>query len=63
MAFLLISLEGFSYDDATEIVRAPRAVLVQRLVRARSQMASRFDAASLTVDRSAGRHPHLRLIK
>ena len=62
VAFLLVCLESFSYDDAAEIVRAPRPVVVQRLVRARNQMAGAFDASLLAADR-AGRHPHLRLVK
>lgn len=61
-AFLLVCLESFSYVDAALIIRAPRPVLVQRLVRARNHLASVFDPATLTADRN-GRHPHLRLVK
>ena len=63
-ALLLVSLEGFTYDEAAEILRVPREVFVQRLVRARIQLAAIFDAPGMMADRSNGnRHPHLRIVK
>ncbi|GAC1552649.1 MAG: hypothetical protein NVS2B5_10420 [Beijerinckiaceae bacterium] len=39
-ALLLVVLEGFSYQDAADIVGAPRATLVARLMRARAALAA-----------------------
>jgi RNA polymerase sigma-70 factor, ECF subfamily len=64
-ALLLVVIEGFSYQEAAEIIGAPKATLVARLMRARAGLAaaqgvdprSRSNSAS---PRSAG---HLRLVK
>lgn len=65
-ALLLVVLEGFSYQEAAEIVGAPKATLVARLMRSRAALAaaqgvdprSRFSASA--PHRSAG---HLRVVK
>jgi len=63
---LLIVLEGFSYQEAAEIIGAPKATLVARLMRARAALAAAqgLDPRSRpnlsAPQRSAG---HLRLVK
>jgi RNA polymerase sigma-70 factor, ECF subfamily len=65
-ALLLVVLEGFSYQEAAEIIGAPKATLVARLMRARAALAAaqgldpraRFSVSA--PHRSAG---HLRVVK
>ena len=60
-ALLLVALEGFTYAGAAEILRIPRATLVQRLVRARVRVGEIPDAARAADPKR--QHPHLRLVK
>ena len=57
-ALLLVTLEGLGYADVAEILRIPRAALVQKLVRARTQLSAAFE-----VDSRRAAHPYLRLVK
>jgi RNA polymerase sigma-70 factor, ECF subfamily len=65
-ALLLVVVEGFSYQEAAEIIGAPKATLVARLMRARGALAAAqgFDLRSrpspTAPQRAAG---HLRLVK
>jgi RNA polymerase sigma-70 factor, ECF subfamily len=65
-ALLLVVLEGFNYQEAAEIIGAPKATLVARLMRARAALAAAqgIDPRSRSVlsaqQRSAG---HLRVVK
>jgi DNA-directed RNA polymerase specialized sigma24 family protein len=65
-ALLLIVVEGFNYQDAAEIIGAPKATLLARLMRARAALAAAqgLDPRSRTdlsaPQRTAG---HLRLVK
>ena len=65
-ALLLVVLEGFSYQEAAEIVGAPKATLIARLMRARAALAAaqgldpRARPVHSVPQRSAG---HLRLVK
>jgi RNA polymerase sigma-70 factor (ECF subfamily) len=65
-ALLLVVLEGFSYQEAAEIIGAPKATLVARLMRARAALAAvqggdpRFRAKLSSDKRSAA---HLRVVK
>jgi RNA polymerase sigma-70 factor, ECF subfamily len=65
-ALLLVVLEGFSYQEAAEIIGAPKATLVARLMRARAALAAaqgldpRSRPNPSAPQRSAG---HLRVVK
>src|SRR4051794_22869638 len=65
-ALLLVVLEGFSYQEAAEIIGAPKATLVARLMRARAGLAAaqgvepHSRASQSAPQRSAG---HLRVVK
>jgi RNA polymerase sigma-70 factor (ECF subfamily) len=65
-ALLLIVVEGFNYQDAAEIIGAPKATLLARLMRARAALAAaqgldpRLRTSAAAPQRSAG---HLRLVK
>jgi DNA-directed RNA polymerase specialized sigma24 family protein len=65
-ALLLVVLEGFNYQEAAEIIGAPKATLVARLMRARGALAAaqgvdpRSRPAFSAQQRSAG---HLRVVK
>jgi RNA polymerase sigma-70 factor (ECF subfamily) len=63
-ALLLVVLEGFSYQEAAEIIGAPKATLVARLMRARAGLAAAQGveprANQSAPQRSAG---HLRVVK
>jgi RNA polymerase sigma-70 factor (ECF subfamily) len=66
-ALLLVVLESFSYQEASEIIGAPKATLVARLMRARAALSavpggdprSRANQ-SIAAQRNAG---HLRVVK
>ena len=66
-ALLLVVLEGFSYQEAAEIIGAPKATLVARLMRARAGLAAaqgvepRSRGARSATQRSAA--GHLRVVK
>lgn len=65
-ALLLVALEGFSYQEAAEIIGAPKATLIARLMRARAALAAaqgldpRSRPVHTTPQRGAG---HLRVVK
>jgi RNA polymerase sigma-70 factor (ECF subfamily) len=65
-ALLLVVLEGFNYQEAAEIIGAPKATLVARLMRARAALAAaqgvdpRSRPTLSAQQRSAG---HLRVVK
>ena len=65
-ALLLIVLEGFNYQEAAEIIGAPKATLLARLMRARAALAAaqgldpRSRPSALPPPRIAG---HLRVVK
>lgn len=65
-ALLLVVLEGFSYQDAAEIIGAPKATLLARLMRARAALAAaqgldpRLRTDPPPQHRTAG---HLRVVK
>jgi RNA polymerase sigma-70 factor (ECF subfamily) len=65
-ALLLVVLEGFNYQESAEIIGAPKATLVARLMRARAALAAaqgvdpRSRPALSAQQRSAG---HLRVVK
>jgi RNA polymerase sigma-70 factor (ECF subfamily) len=64
-ALLLVIIEGFSYQEAAEIIGAPKATLVARLMRARAGLAAAqgVEARSRS-NRGAQRNAaHLRLVK
>lgn len=65
-ALLLVVLEGFSYQEAAEIIGAPKATLVARLMRARAALAAAqgLDPRS-RLNPSAGQRSagHLRVVK
>jgi RNA polymerase sigma-70 factor (ECF subfamily) len=59
-ALLLVSLQGFSYDDAASILGVSRNVLLGRLATARQLLARRMEPS----DASGGHAvPHLRLVQ
>jgi DNA-directed RNA polymerase specialized sigma24 family protein len=65
-ALLLVVLEGFSYQEAAEIVGAPKATLVARLMRARAALAAAqgLDPRSRPNLSVPQRRPdHLRVVK
>jgi RNA polymerase sigma-70 factor (ECF subfamily) len=65
-ALLLIVLEGFSYQEGAEIIGAPKATLVARLMRARAALAAAqgFDPRSRpTATQPQRGGGHLRVIK
>ena len=59
VVLLLINLEQMSYDEAAEILHISRALVVQRLVRARNHLLRHMPGQSASVSS----HPHLRLVK
>jgi RNA polymerase sigma-70 factor (ECF subfamily) len=65
-ALLLVALEGFSYQEAAEIIGAPKATLIARLMRARAALAAaqgldpRSRPVHTTPQRGAG---YLRVVK
>jgi DNA-directed RNA polymerase specialized sigma24 family protein len=65
-ALLLVVLEGFNYQEAAEIIGAPKATLVARLMRARAGLAAaqgldpRSRSSTSAPPRSA---VHLRVVK
>jgi RNA polymerase sigma-70 factor (ECF subfamily) len=65
-ALLLVVLEGFSYQEAAEIIGAPKATLVARVMRARAGLAAaqgfdpRTRSTAAQPQRSGG---HLRIVK
>jgi RNA polymerase sigma-70 factor, ECF subfamily len=65
-ALLLVVLEGFTYQETAEIIGAPKATLVARLMRARAGLAAaqgldpRSRPALSNPQRNAG---HLRVVK
>jgi RNA polymerase sigma-70 factor (ECF subfamily) len=59
VVLLLINLEQMSYDEVADVLHITRALVIQRLVRARNQL-----ARSMTGQQAASSlHPHLRLVK
>jgi RNA polymerase sigma-70 factor (ECF subfamily) len=64
-ALLLVALEGFSYQEAAEIIGAPKATLVARLMRARAALAAAqgLDPRSRPKPPPARNAGHLRLVK
>jgi DNA-directed RNA polymerase specialized sigma24 family protein len=64
-ALLLVALEGFGYQEAAEIVGAPKATLVARLMRARAALAAAqgLDPRSRPSPSPARNAGHLRLVK
>jgi RNA polymerase sigma-70 factor (ECF subfamily) len=58
-ALLLVTLEDFSYEEAAEVLRIPRAVLVQRLLRVRRLMPE----ISVAPAAAPTRRPNLRIVK
>ncbi|MEA2841257.1 MAG: hypothetical protein QOF41_2587 [Methylobacteriaceae bacterium] len=64
-ALLLVALEGFGYQEAAEIVGAPKATLVARLMRARAALAAAqgFDPRSRPSPSPARSAGHLRVVK
>ena len=46
IAVSLVSIEGYSYKEAAEIMNAPIGTVMSRLSRARSALASQFDDAA-----------------
>jgi len=59
VVLLLISLEQMSYDETAEILHISRALVIQRLVRARNQLVRHMPSQQSGVSA----HPHLRLVK
>jgi RNA polymerase sigma factor (sigma-70 family) len=64
-ALLLVVLEGFSYQEAAEIIGAPKATLIARLMRARAALAAALgpDPRSRARPSQARGAGHLRLVK
>jgi RNA polymerase sigma-70 factor (ECF subfamily) len=64
-ALLLVVLEGCSYQEAAEIIGAPKATLVARLMRARAALAAAqgIDPRSRPNLASSRTAAHLRLVK
>jgi RNA polymerase sigma-70 factor (ECF subfamily) len=64
-ALLLIALEGFSYQEGAEIIGAPKATLIARLMRARAALAAvqGHDPRSRPNPAPARSAGHLRLVK
>jgi RNA polymerase sigma-70 factor (ECF subfamily) len=64
-ALLLVVLEGFGYQEAAEIVGAPRATLVARLMRARAALAAAqgLDPRSPPAPAPSRNSGHLRVVK
>lgn len=61
-ALLLVVLEGFSYDQAAEILGIDHDDLVSRLVRARTRLAA-FDNQPSAPSDGTKRSMHLRIVK
>jgi RNA polymerase sigma-70 factor (ECF subfamily) len=59
VVLLLISLEQMSYDETAEILHISRALVIQRLVRARNHLVRHMPGQQSGVSS----HPHLRLVK
>jgi RNA polymerase sigma-70 factor (ECF subfamily) len=59
VVLLLISLEHMSYDETAEILHISRALVIQRLVRARNHLVRHMPGQQSGVSS----HPHLRLVK
>ena len=45
-AFVMTQLQGFSYDEAAEMIGVPVGTIRSRVSRARSELATSYDAAS-----------------
>jgi DNA-directed RNA polymerase specialized sigma24 family protein len=59
-ALLLVSLEGFSYEEAAKALGLNRHIVLGRLTTARQMLSRHFDARQTHGVRHA---PHLRLVK
>lgn len=63
-ALLLVVLEGFSYQEAAEIIGAPKATLFARLMRARAALAAaQGHEARSRPSPPPSRNAHLRVVK